>query len=109
MIILHAAKETDYEKSLKSGYYGDFAIKKDGFIHCSTAEEMLNVANDNLKDIDEPLIVLFIDTEKLKSEIKWEKRGKNGIRFPHVYGLINLDSVIKRSPLFKDELGNFYF
>lgn len=109
MIILHAAKENDYEKSLKSGYYGDFAIKKDGFIHCSTAEEMLNVANDNLKDIDEPLIVLFIDTEKLKSEVKWEKRGKNSIRFPHVYGLINLDSVIKKSPLFKDELGNFYF
>lgn len=109
MIILHAAKETDYEKSLKSGYYGDFSIKKDGFIRCSTAEEMLNVANDNLKNIDEPLIVLFIDTEKLESEVKWEKRGKNGILFPHVYGLINLDSVIKKSPLFKDELGNFYF
>ena len=107
MVVLHVAKESDYKNSLESGLYGDFSIKKDGFIHCSTIENVVDVANDNLREIQEKLIILCIDTEKLSSELKWEARGSKGIKFPHIYGLINLDAVVKTFPFIKNNSGNF--
>lgn len=108
MILFHVAKQNDYYKSLSTGFYGEFSIKKDGFVHCSTVENLVEVANDNLKMIQEKLIILCIETEKLKSKVKWEKRGTKGIEFPHVYGMINLDAVIKTINFLKDKNGDFY-
>lgn len=108
MILFHVAKQNDYCESLNTGFYGEFSIKKDGFVHCSTIENLVEVANDNLKTIQENLIILCIETEKLRSKVKWEKRGSKGIEFPHVYGLINLDAVIKTVNFLKDKNGNFY-
>lgn len=108
MILLHAAKQSDWENAQKSGLYGEFSIEKDGFIHCSKVEDMSNVANDNLKKIKEPLLLLCINTGKLKSEIKWEQRGNKGIAFPHIYGLLNTDAVIYAVEFPRDDKGNFY-
>lgn len=36
MLLVHAVKKRNLEGSNLTGYYGDFSIKKDGFIHCST-------------------------------------------------------------------------
>ncbi len=108
MILLHVAKENDYKNSLQSGFYGNSSLKKDGFIHCSTIENVVDVANDNLKQLQEKLLILCVDAEKLSSEIKWEKRGSKGIKFPHIYGLLNLDAVINVVPFCKDSSGNFF-
>lgn len=48
-ILLHIAKKSDWESVQESGVYGDFSIKKDGFIHCSTLDQLVDVANNNLK------------------------------------------------------------
>jgi len=109
MILLHAAKEKQWNESLVKGYYGDFSITKDGFIHCSTIENILDVANDNLKKIEEPLLLLCIDTDLLEAEIKWEKRGDKEISFPHLYGLLNINAVIDVTSFLKDKNGGFYF
>ena len=52
--------------------------------------------------------MFYIDAKKLKSKIKWEKRRTEGIEFPHIYGLINLASVIKAVNFLKDQSGKFY-
>lgn len=108
MCLFHIAKNNQWDDGLKSGFYGKFSIVKDGFIHCSTFDQLLHVANNNLKNIKEKLIILCIDTDKLKSEIKWEKNKNNGIIFPHVYGLINIDCVIEVIDFLKDENGDFF-
>lgn len=109
MLLLHVAKKMDWEKSLNEGKYGQFSLNKDGFIHCSVVEHLVEVANNNLKQVEEPLVVLCIDTDRLDAKIKWEKRGNKGISFPHVYGLINTESVIEVVPFNKNNQGNFYF
>ena len=108
MLIFHIAKEEEWKQSLKDGFYGDFSVKKDGFIHCSEFNQLLHVANNNLKNVDEELIILCIDVDNLKSEVKWEKNKNNGIVFPHIYGLIDVDSVIDTLEFKKDVLGDFF-
>lgn len=102
------AKKNDYENALGTSFYGEFSIKKDGFIHCSKIEDLVNVANDNLKSIKDDLLILFIDINKVKSEIKWEERGCKKIKFPHIYGLLNMDDVINVIPFLKNKDGDFY-
>ena len=50
----------------------------------------LDVANRFYQGISD-LVLLWIDPEKLTSEIRWE--NVDGTLFPHIYGPINLDAV----------------
>lgn len=108
MLLFHIAKSKEWQQSLKTGFYSNPSIKKDGFIHCSEFNQLLHIANSNLKNINEELVVLCIDSDKLKPEIKWETNKNNGMTFPHVYGLINVDSVIDTADFKKNQLGDFY-
>jgi uncharacterized protein (DUF952 family) len=108
MILFHIVEKKQWDESLKNGVYGDFWIKKDGFIHCSTLEQLIDVANNNLKSINERLIVLCIDTNLLKTELRWEKNLKNGITFPHIYGLMDIRAVINTVDIKKNSAGDFY-
>ena len=46
--------------------------------------------------------MLFIDKNKVISEIKYEPDIDSGILYPHIYGQLNLDAII----LVKDFLPN---
>ena len=107
MILFHIAKKYVWKQSLNNGSYGDFSIEKDGFIHCSEFNQLLHVANNNLKNVNDDLVVLCIDASRLSSEIKWETNKNNGMIFPHVYGLINTDSVIDVIDFRKNQDGDF--
>lgn len=108
VLIFHVAKKEQWNQSLKDGFYGDFSLKKDGFIHCSKFNQLLHVANNNLKNVDEELIILCIDIDNLNSEIKWEKNANNNMFFPHIYGLINVSSVIDTLEFKKNALDDFF-
>lgn len=108
MLLFHIAKKDVWKQSLNNGSYGDFSIEKDGFIHCSEFNQILHVANNNLKNVNDDLVVLCIDASRLKSEVKWETNKNNGMIFPHVYGLINIDSVIDIVDFRKNQDGDFF-
>jgi uncharacterized protein (DUF952 family) len=40
------------------------------------------------------LLLLYIETDKLKASVLYE-RALNGEVFPHIYGVINKDSVVR--------------
>ena len=46
----------------------------------------------NFKDDLNERLVLSIDTNKVENEIKWEDGG--GLDFPHIYGLINENTIV---------------
>ena len=106
MIILHCMREKTWEKVKNNDSYGKKYIDKEGFIHCSSIEHFWRVA-PNFKDIKEPLVLLCIDTQKVNAEIKWEDGDNSGREYPHIYGELNLDSVVKVLPFLKNEEGNF--
>ncbi len=77
MLLFHIARKDTWEQSIKNRIYGEFSIEKYGFIHCSEFNQLLHVANNNLKKVNTDLVVLCIDTDNLKSEVKWETNKNN--------------------------------
>jgi len=106
IVILHCMKKETWEKVKDNKYFGEKSLELEGFVHCSPVEYMWRVA-PNFKDVTDELVLLCIDTDKLKSEVRWEDGDKCGRSYPHVYGLINTDAVTKVLPYLKDENGNW--
>lgn len=108
MLLFHIAEKEKWNQSLKSKYYGNFSITKDGFIHCAKFDQLEHVANNNLKNINKELVILCIDVSRLNSEVRWETNKKNNIVFPHVYGLVNVDCVVDAIDFKKNQNGEFF-
>lgn len=106
MIILHCLKEKTWNDYKNKEFYGEKYIETEGFIHCSDIYTFYKVA-PNFLNVEEKLILLCIDTEKTHAEIKWEDNYNCGTTFPHIYGLLNTDSVINVLPFLKDSNGDF--
>ncbi|MGX8834050.1 DUF952 domain-containing protein [Amedibacillus sp. YH-ame6] len=101
MEILHCMLKSEYEEVKDKTYYGEQCIKKEGFLHCSTWNSFYEVAPFFMKDETEK-VLLCIDTELVQAPIKWEDNGE-GILYPHIYGPLNMDSIIEVQPfLYKD-------
>lgn len=109
--IVVIARQTDWLSALKSGEYRqstiDSTLEEVGFIHCSTPDQTIEIANRKYLD-NSDLILLFIDLGKVKSQVKFEgaRSGRAGI-FPHIYGPLNVDAVYSTMPLVKNERGIF--
>ena len=91
-IIFHITTKNEFEKAKPSGSYSHPSIDKEGFIHCSQHYQVCEVADFIFRNKTD-LILLAIDEEKCKHEIKYE--GPSWNTFPHIYGTLNLDSVVR--------------
>ena len=91
-MILYLTSRTDWEKLKDLDSFISPSLETDGFIHCSTAEQVVTVANSFFKNTEDLLLVV-IDPVKLSSELIYEGEFKGYTGFPHVYGPINMDSV----------------
>ena len=86
----------------------------EGFIHCSTIEQVLPVA-ENFYRGQRGLVLLAIEPTLLSSTLKWEPPSGGapppGVSekdmFPHIYGPINLGSVVKVLDLESKQDGEF--
>lgn len=76
----------------------------DGFIHCTgDPETVLAVANDYFSAVEEPVLVLIIETAKVIAEVRFEPPApvegggtshlEQAQLFPHIYGPLNMDAV----------------
>ncbi len=117
-MILHIVKQETWEAAKAAGEYRA-QIEQDGYIHCSTETQMPGTANKYYAG-QHGLILLVIDPEKLISPLRFEPSGgwllENpgrphseyvGELFPHIYGVINPDAVIRTIPYRPDENGKF--
>jgi beta-hydroxylase len=72
-------------------YEGEAHDKADGFIHCSTRQQLAGTLMAHYAEASR-LAVAEIDAAALGDTLKWEK-SRGGESFPHVYGVIGWDSV----------------
>lgn len=104
-MIYHIADGEIYRRQINGGYYAIATLETEGFIHCcGNEEDLLEVANFIFKGRDD-LLVLVINTARLKSPLKWEKAPgdrKPDREFPHIYGKLNLDAVERVQLLIKN-------
>lgn len=105
-MIYHITKKEMWEKAMADKYYRPDSLDTEGFIHCSPAEKIPEVANIFYKGQSD-LILLCIDETKVKSKIIREDLYRHGFEFPHIYGELNPDAVIKTKDLICGEDGLF--
>lgn len=105
-MIYHITLAERWDVANESGHYVADSLDTEGFIHCSTVEQVERSLNRFYKGHPEVLL-LQIDPERLASELKYEPA--HGEDFPHIYGPLNLDAVSLVEVLYADEEGKFAY
>ena len=93
-LIYHVTTPADWNQALQQGYYQSPSLALEGFIHCSQAHQVAGVLERYFNG-QPGLVKLVIDTDKLSSKLIMEWSPSTADTFPHVYGPINLDSVVE--------------
>jgi len=91
-IILHITTRHEWEAALKQGFYKPETFEMEDFIHCSTSEQIVDTANTFFND-EPDLVLLCINTEKVKGNIVYENLVGKEKQFPHIYAPLNTDAV----------------
>jgi uncharacterized protein (DUF952 family) len=93
-MIYHVVTETNWETALAQGFYEADSLAKEGFIHASKEDQVQGVLNRYYKN-QTNLLLLHIDESKLTAPLKYELAPSIQEEFPHIFGLLNLDAVVK--------------
>ncbi|MDP2673492.1 MAG: DUF952 domain-containing protein [Dehalococcoidia bacterium] len=91
-LILHITRRGDWEQAKSVRLYRGDTLDSVGFIHCSTENQVLTVANTSFRG-QRDLLLLCIDLDKVGSEVRFEGPSA-GELFPHIYGPLNLDAIV---------------
>jgi len=105
-IILHITKYEQWIREKETGKYKGDTLDSQGFIHCSTKEQILRIANSLFKN-QKGLVLIVIDSNKVNSEIRYENLEGGSELFPHIYGPLNIDTVINVLKFESEIDGNF--
>ena len=92
-ILYHIARQSDWTAALGAGSYAAASLATEGFIHCSTAQQVIATANRLFKGRPD-LVLLCIDSDRLNAEIRHENLEGGTEAFPHVYGVLPIAAVI---------------
>ena len=103
--IFHITPRQDWEKAASEGTYRAESLENEGFIHCSTSTQLVRTANKFFKNQTD-LLLLFIDSDKVKPEISYDVVAENET-FPHIYGALNKNAVFKVIHFEADKNGLF--
>lgn len=91
-IIYHITGKTDWEAARVAGAYTADSLASEGFIHCSTAEQVLATASRIFRGRRD-LVLLCVDSTRVNAEIRYENLEGGASLFPHIYGALALDAV----------------
>ena len=105
-VIFNIATASDWEIALSVGFYQTCSLETEGFIHCSKAEQVISVADSHFPGRKD-LILLLIDTSLVEAEIRYENLGGGENLFPHIYGPLNLDALVRIHDFQPDDDGTF--
>lgn len=133
--IYHITSRAAWQQALQTGEYRPESLAREGFIHFSTREQLLTVANAFYRGQSD-LVVLAVETERLHAELRYEppvhpkadEEADKAVEkadaetdktdgeadglpsaalFPHLYGALNTDAVVQVIELIPNEQGGF--
>ena len=93
-MIYHVVTEANWQNALQQDFYEAESLAKEGFIHTSKAEQVAGVLERYYKN-QSNLFLLHIDETKLTAPLKYELAPSVNEEFPHIFGRLNLEAVIK--------------
>ena len=112
-VIFHITQRSAWQSAQASGQYRHPSLDAEGFIHASTSQQVVPVANAFYRGQPD-LVLLVIDGARLTSELRWEPPSgppaagiSESDRFPHIYGPLDLGAVVRVVDFQPDSAGQF--
>ena len=93
-MIYHVTTKSQWEDAKSKGFYEVESLQTEGFIHMSKIDQVEGVLNRYYQNVPN-LVLLHVEETKLIAEIKFELTPSVNQEFPHVFGAINIDAVVK--------------
>lgn len=106
-IIHHLAIRADWEAGIAASEYVAPSLAEEGFIHASGDEEQMLRVAARLFAGRTDLLALEVDIDRLPEESPViREAARSGEIYPHVYGPINPDAVVRVRRLIPDAAGS---
>jgi uncharacterized protein (DUF952 family) len=102
--IFHIAVASEWQEATVA--YRPERFDEDGFIHCSTASQVMKVARMRFRGRHD-LVLLRIDPDAVEREVRLENLEGDEELFPHIYGELELSAVTGIEPLVVGADGEF--
>ncbi|MDA0264670.1 MAG: DUF952 domain-containing protein [Chloroflexi bacterium] len=106
-LIFHLTYKEAWESARPTGEYAAPSLAEEGFIHCSKDIPQLLKVAARLYPGETALMVLDVDLDKLTSPLKHEP-SRSGEIYPHIYGKLNAEAVVRERALNVDSDGAHY-
>jgi len=111
-VIYHLTSAAEWRSARAAGAYRVSTLGRMldevGFIHCARAGKVAAVANHFYRGQSD-LVLLTIDEQRVRPEVRYEAVPDSDEPFPHVYGPLNLDAVVEVVPFEPGPDGTFRF
>jgi uncharacterized protein (DUF952 family) len=103
-IIFHLAFRSDWEAGVADGEYRAPSLVEEGFIHASGDEDQMLRVAARLFSGRPDLLALEVDTSRLpEGSAVIREPARSGEVYPHIYGPINPDAVVRVRMLVPDD------
>jgi uncharacterized protein (DUF952 family) len=100
-IVPHAEWESE-----SGDYHGSAHDRADGFLHFSTASQLLETLRRYYAG-QADLMLVAVDANALGRALRWERSQSRGEDFPHLYAALPCGAIKWAQPITKDAAGNF--
>ena len=110
--LLHLISIADWVRRRSWEPLRSATLATEGFAHCTVGDElMLHVANQFYRSLTNEFVVLSIERTRLTSPLRWERPKVADtmahVAFPHVYGPIDVRSIVAIRSLLRADGGTF--
>ncbi|MCK9403099.1 MAG: DUF952 domain-containing protein [Chitinophagaceae bacterium] len=91
--IYHVTTREQWEKAKELGHYDSDTLATEGFIHCSTEDQVAGVLERYYQGY-KGLLKLKIEKAKIDRPLVFELAGSINEVFPHIHGALNINAVV---------------
>ena len=98
MILIHLIEREDWESAREENPLFQKSFIQFGFVHCCLPDQTESVLSQWFAGNNE-VIAVEIDSEKLKFPLVFENLEGGNEDFPHIYGPVNIDAIVKSYPV----------
>jgi len=105
-LLFHITTKEGWKEAQEGGSYIPESLDTEGFIHCSSGDQLKETANRLFGDEDR-ILLLVIDASMIRDDVKYEKDEESGEKFPHIYGPISVNAIIDKIEVEANKSGKF--
>lgn len=100
-MIYHITTPESYKQDFDGEFLTHASLPIEGFIHCASKEQVASVLERYFGGVNE-ITILHLEESLLTSELKYEVATADE-SFPHIFGKINKEAIVKESNFSRKE------